>query len=100
MLTGQLQQILNLDQLDDSSLVRRRRGATCHVDIKRDDGLTLLLGDRTLHLPASLEPVVRYLLGRAEFRIEELGDHLDAGSRLVLVRRLIKEGLLEQDLGG
>ena len=99
VLSGQLQQILSLKALDDSSLIRRRRGATCFVT-SGDDELTLVLGDRDLHMPVSLEPAVRYLLDRTEFAVNELDDYLDAAGRLVLVRRLIKEGLLEQVLGG
>lgn len=99
VLSGQLQQSLSLDALRDSSPVRRRRGATCLVRSTADE-LTLVLGDRDLNMPISLERPVRYVLDREEFTVQELGEYLDEASRLVLVRRLIKEGLLEQVLGG
>jgi ribosomal protein L16 Arg81 hydroxylase len=98
VLSGQLQQLLCLDALHDSSVVKRRPGATCMVQVDRDE-MTLVLGDRRLHMPVSLEGPVRYLLDRGDLTVKELAEHLDEPSRLVLVRRLIKEGLLEQDLG-
>ncbi len=57
------------------------------------DELAVLLGDRELRMPAWMEPVMIDVVGRGEIRVDEI--QLDAASRLVLVRRLIKEGLLE-----
>jgi hypothetical protein len=43
-----------------------------------------------------LEPVMARIAGAGEpFRLGDLGDLLDAPSRLVLGRRLVAEGLLE-----
>ena len=53
----------------------------------------MLLGDRELRMPAFMEPVMAQMLERGRIRVGEMG--LDAESRMVLVRRLIKEGLLE-----
>jgi hypothetical protein len=38
---------------------------------------------------------MRTIARRKEFRPRDLAEHLDPESRLVLVRRLIREGLLE-----
>jgi lysine-specific demethylase/histidyl-hydroxylase NO66 len=96
ILTGQLGLLLRLDEVDDGSSVRRRRGAVCrmHAD---GDRLHLLLGDRQLHLPAGLEPAVERLLAGdgAGVQVGTLADLVDGPSRLVLVRRLVREGLLE-----
>jgi lysine-specific demethylase/histidyl-hydroxylase NO66 len=94
VLEGQLGELLRLDRLDDRSLVRRRDGAVCRLRV-RGDRLTVLLGDRELAMPARLEPAVRRLLAADRLPVADLADHLDAPSRLVLVRRLIREGLLE-----
>jgi hypothetical protein len=96
ILSGQLSQILGLDDIDDRSCVRRRDGAVCPMEA--DGGrLHLLLGDRQLHLPAALEPAVRRLVDgeTAGMAVGALADLLDGPSRLVLVRRLVREGLLE-----
>jgi lysine-specific demethylase/histidyl-hydroxylase NO66 len=94
LLDGQLGQLLALDELDDDAVVRRRPGTVCRLEV-RGDRLTLLLGDRELAMPARLEPAVRALLADGGVRVGELAGLLDAPSRLVLVRRLVREGLLE-----
>jgi lysine-specific demethylase/histidyl-hydroxylase NO66 len=93
-LRGQLRLLLALDQLDDATEVRRRPGATCRLRVA-GDRLELLLGDRTLAMPAGLEPAMRHILGSGGFTAADLAGHLDGPSRLVLVRRLVREGLLE-----
>jgi hypothetical protein len=55
----------------------------------------VLLGDRELRMPTGVEPAMRWIGETDEFRPEDLAGHLDPESRLVLVRRLIREGLLE-----
>ena len=94
MLDGQLRQLLALDQLDDATEVRRRPGATCRLGVG-GDRLELVLGDRTLTMPASLEPAVRRLLDADRSTPAALAGQLDPASRLVLVRRLVREGLLQ-----
>jgi lysine-specific demethylase/histidyl-hydroxylase NO66 len=98
VLTGQLHQILALESLSDESLVRKRRGATCRVKIE-DEGMIVVLGDRRLHMPRRLSSAIYQILESPEFKVAELDEHLDAEGRLVLVRRLIKEGLLEHAFG-
>jgi bifunctional lysine-specific demethylase and histidyl-hydroxylase NO66 len=93
-LRGQLQQLLALDRLDDATVVRRRRGVVCRLQVA-GDRLTVLLGDRELTMPAALEPALRQVLAAGSFAVADLARHLDGPSRLVLVRRLVREGLLE-----
>ena len=81
-------------ELDDSTEVRRRPGSVCVV---RPDGdrVTVLLGDRLVRMPAWLGPAMRSIADADRFAIGDLGEHVpDAGSRVVLVRRMIREGLL------
>jgi bifunctional lysine-specific demethylase and histidyl-hydroxylase NO66 len=94
LLAGQLQQLLALDELDDATVVRRRPGVVCRLEVS-GDRLTVLLGDRELAMPARLEPAMRRLLAAGSFAVADLAGLLDAPSRLVLVRRLVREGLLE-----
>jgi lysine-specific demethylase/histidyl-hydroxylase NO66 len=75
--------------------VRRRAGAVCRVR-PRADRVELLLGDRTVSLPDRARPALDAVLGSGRLAVRDLAPHLDASSRLVLVRRLIAEGLLEQ----
>jgi len=65
-------------------------------DIRRDDsGLVLHLGDRELSLPGWLQPALSSILDRERLRPADLDEGLDAHDRLVLTRRLCREGLLE-----
>jgi len=95
LLGGQLQQLLALDRLTDDTEVRRRAGAVCRVRA-RGDRAELVLGDRTLSLPGRVRPALDAVLGTGGLAVRDLAPHLDASSRLVLVRRLVTEGLLEQ----
>jgi ribosomal protein L16 Arg81 hydroxylase len=93
-LEGQLRALLSLDELDDRTVLRRRPGATGRVRVT-GGRLELLLGDRTLTMPATLEPAVRQLLDADQLTPGDLAGHLDGPSRLVLARRLVREGLLQ-----
>ena len=93
LLDGQLAEVTALDRIDDATVVRRR--ARGPVAVAHDDGrLRLTLGDRRLFLPGALEPAVRRLLDGAPLRVGDLADLLDEDSRRVLVRRLVREGVL------
>jgi hypothetical protein len=99
LLAGQLRQLSLTDDVDDGSRVRRRAGAVCYLELAADH-LEVVLGDRELKMPPELEPAIRRLVGERPLEVRELADLLDHQSRLVLVRRLVREGLLEiLDLG-
>jgi mannose-6-phosphate isomerase-like protein (cupin superfamily) len=78
--------------LADDTLLRRRPGSLCVV---RTDGdqLEVLLGDRRLTMPGWLAPAVHDLCARDQLTPSDLP--IDPQSRLVLCRRLVREGLLE-----
>jgi hypothetical protein len=95
MLSGQLHQLLALDKLGDSSVLRRREGSVCRLTAGGDH-LRVLLGDRELRMPAALGPVMHRIVAQSgPFPLSALADELDEASRAVLVRRLVREGLLE-----
>ena len=101
LLTGQLQQLLALDEVSDSTSLWRRAGSVCRLGRDRDGRPELELGDRRVRFPAWVEPALRellQLLDGGRFRPADLAGRLDPESRLVLVRRLIREGLLESDV--
>jgi ribosomal protein L16 Arg81 hydroxylase len=92
--TGRLLQLDAVSQLDDSRVVRLPSGRALAL-ATGDDRLRLDLGDRTLDLPATLAPAIERLLDGRSHRVDELADLLDGSSRMVLVRRLVREGCLE-----
>ncbi len=89
---GGLRDRLAVRQLDDETPLRRRAGHPC-VLVPADDRLQVLLGDRELSMPAHLAPALETVRGAGVLRPVDLP--LDPQSRLVLCRRLVREGLLE-----
>jgi hypothetical protein len=83
--------------VDDATVVARRPGAVCELAV-RTDRLLVLLGDRRLEMPTWVERAMRRVAGLdedAELTVGELVPDLPApADRAVLVRRLIREGLL------
>lgn len=83
--------------VDDATVVARRPGAVCEV-ARRADRLVVLLGDRRLEMPSWVERAMRRIAELdedGELAVRDLTPALsDPPSRAVLVRRLIREGLL------
>jgi hypothetical protein len=93
MLDGQLLELSRLHHLDDASEVQVRAGVRARLAV--DGGrLRVVLADRELELPAGAEPAVSRLLDGAPHAVGGLADLVDGPSRLVLVRRLVREGVL------
>jgi bifunctional lysine-specific demethylase and histidyl-hydroxylase NO66 len=89
---GQLRELLALDEVGDTTLVAPREGV--HPRLRAaGDRLVIDLGDRRVEMPATVEPVVRQLLSADRTEVASL-TQLDGESRGVLVRRLIREGVL------
>lgn len=81
--------------LTDDTPLRRRPGHPCVLLERDDDRLEVLLGDRTMTVPGRLRPALEEIRARTSFTPADLAEHLDPESRLVLCRRLVREGLLE-----
>lgn len=80
---------------DDTALVRRTgRPCVLRAHPGDPDRVDLLLGDRVVTFPAWVRPALAAVRDRDRLRPADLADHLDARSRLVLCRRLVREGLL------
>jgi bifunctional lysine-specific demethylase and histidyl-hydroxylase NO66 len=83
--------------VDDGTIVARRPGAIVELS-PHADRLIVLLGDRRLEMPSRLEDAMRRVAeldGDDAMVVGELAFALpDPESRRVLVRRLIREGLL------
>ncbi|MBS3941113.1 MAG: cupin [Actinobacteria bacterium] len=97
--SGGLSDLLALDTVDDATELRRR--PHLGVWLERDgDHVEVVLPDRRLRLPAPVGPAIEWILAADRFRPADLDDHLDEPSRLVLCRRLLREGLLTGYRGG
>ncbi len=92
-LRGGLVDLVGLDHLTDDSRLERRPTAACVLD-PGPEKLRVLLGDRELKVPLRLTGVMEVVRDRATFTVGELEPWLDPQSRLVVARRLVREGLL------
>ncbi|MDQ3066787.1 MAG: cupin domain-containing protein [Actinomycetota bacterium] len=92
ILDGQLSELRELDTLTaDDGLVRRD---TVIADL---DGTTLIFEGKTLRLPERLAAELEFLVAvDSAFSAADLPGDLDDAGRLVLVRRLVREGFLRR----
>ena len=95
-LPGGLTDVLDVRELTDDSVLARRPGHPC-VILDRSESVLVLLGDRELTIPAWVRPALERLRHTERFTPADLADHLDESSRLVLCKRLVREGLLTVD---
>jgi ribosomal protein L16 Arg81 hydroxylase len=95
LLHGHLDQLVRLDTIDDDTVVRRRPYTSCRLEVG-DLSLDVVLGDRVVRMPSRLAPVLELLLEKPAVAVRALDPWLDGEGRLLLVRRLVREGLLEQ----
>jgi lysine-specific demethylase/histidyl-hydroxylase NO66 len=93
VLRGGLDDRVALDSLDDDTVLERRPTAAC-VLRPGPDRLTVLLGDRQLRMPPRLLAVMEHVRDHPAFPVRDLSRWLDQESRLVVARRLVREGLL------
>lgn len=95
-LRGMLADLLELDRVGDDTALYRRPGTVCEVATE-GERVVVTLGDRRLDAPAVAEPALRRVAATppgGTLRPADLARHLDAEGRRVLVRRLVREGLL------
>jgi hypothetical protein len=90
VLDGQLAQLRALDTLDLETEVERRPTAVADLE-----GTTLHFDGRTVVFPSRLRRELEFVVATGEpFTAADLPGRLDDDGRLVLVRRLVREGLL------
>jgi lysine-specific demethylase/histidyl-hydroxylase NO66 len=94
ILDGQLEQVRALRWLTLQSPLERR--ATVIAELERTDaGASLLFEGKEVRFPPqAVEAVVATHAAAAPFTAADLPGPLDAAGRLVLVRRLVREGFL------
>lgn len=92
-LRGGLRDRLDLDRVADDTLLERRPTAACLV-MADPERTRVLLGDRELRMPLRIEAPMRLIAAQPALQPRDLAPWLDPESRLVLTRRLVREGLL------
>jgi bifunctional lysine-specific demethylase and histidyl-hydroxylase NO66 len=95
ILERQLAQVRALDELGVDTAVERRPTTLADVDSMEGGGVALRFEGKTLSFPPQAAADVRALTTAAgPVRASELPGELDEAGRLVLVRRLVREGFL------
>jgi ribosomal protein L16 Arg81 hydroxylase len=98
--SGRLAQLEALDEIDAGTRLRRRREGVFRVTV-HEDRATVLLGLRELRMPGYCEPALRFVAESTDwFAASALPDLADDASRIVLARRLAREGALEVEGAG
>jgi lysine-specific demethylase/histidyl-hydroxylase NO66 len=89
-----LTQLRALEHLDAGTLLERRETVIADLE-ETPDGVALVFEGREVRFPAHAAAGVRTCFDSEEpFRVAELAGELDTAGRLVLVRRLVREGFL------
>lgn len=97
VLRGGLNDRIAMRHVTDDTLLRRRPGSPFVVR-PDDDRVRVLLGDRELSMPARVAGALIYIRDNHDFRPVKLTPWLDPQSRLVLAKRLVREGLLQVEV--
>lgn len=96
VLHDQLSQVRDLESLTATALVERRPTVIAELD-EEDDAIALVFEGKEIRFPPKAAPAVRAISRTGHpFRAADLPGPLDVAGRLVLVRRLVREGFLRR----
>ena len=82
-----------LDRLNLDSILEKNPPAICRV-IAAETGVAIEFPGNRVAGPHRIASALRFIAGTARFSVRELPDDLSSGAKVVLARRLIREGLL------
>jgi ribosomal protein L16 Arg81 hydroxylase len=103
---GHFTQLQKLDLVNLNSIVSKRQGMFCWIFkqaempshfagyLQGGDYVSMQFPGNEVRGPSWLEPAYRFIAEAKTFAVKELPDSLSDNAKLVLVRRLIREGLL------
>jgi ribosomal protein L16 Arg81 hydroxylase len=94
LLRGQMGQLATLDRLTIGSVAGARTNAITHIRTAGDSTSVDCYG-RTITFPPHASEAVRFALKNSQFVVGELPGDLDDKGKLALIRRLVREGLVE-----
>lgn len=93
LLRGQMDQLALADRLRMESIVGVRNGTLFRIE-KNDSSISICAFARKVNFPDYVETALRFALSKPRFCIRDLPGNLDDNGKLVLVRRLVREGLM------
>lgn len=83
----------NLCEIDQDTQLQKAQGAFCYV-MKHDTQVSIKFPGNEVFCPDYCEPVLQFIAETDSFTLRSLPNVLSESSKLVLVRRLIREGLV------
>ncbi|MFE7801969.1 JmjC domain-containing protein [Nocardia sp. NPDC057440] len=93
VLSGRLIDIESEARIDETTQVKRRAEIEYEMTIGAER-IQLSFGGKIISLPSSAAIELRHLLEAGECAANQLPGHIDKQGRVVLIRRLVREGLL------
>jgi len=84
---------IGTDAIDQDTILERPPQAICRV-LENDSGAAIEFAGNRVAGPRRIAPILRHIASTSRFAIRELPDDIGANANVVLVRRLIREGLL------
>jgi len=96
-LPGQFRQVRHLGQVTTDTVVRRRPEVWYRRSADNEKCRLHIYG-QNIEFPAFTAPAIDHLDQHATFMVNELPNCMDDNGKVVFIKRLIKEGLLVQDL--
>jgi ribosomal protein L16 Arg81 hydroxylase len=94
---GHFAQLVRLGEIAPHTVVRRRDGLIPLVE-SGDSGAVIRFAASAVGGPAAMGPALEHVRDHESFQVRDLPG-LDDGGRVVLVRRLVREGLLRAESG-
>ena len=96
---GRLREVVAPGPVDDDLVVARRPGSLCLED-EADGRCALVTTDRRVRFPGAARPALEALAAAGPRRVGDLAPVLDGPSRVVVVGRLRREGVLRRVADG
>ena len=95
LFTDLFSQRLRPDRLTPRSRVRRRAGLLTEAATEGETCLLRFCG-KEIRMPGGVWPALRFAMTTDDFAVQDLPDSLDPESKLTLVARLVREGVLQR----
>lgn len=90
---GHFTQIDKVNSINLNTIMQKREGVICNI-VRQQDSVSIQFPGNKVRGPKYIEPALNFIASSGEFPVCSLPDSLTDNSKLVLVRRLVREGLL------
>ncbi|MBW4576242.1 MAG: cupin domain-containing protein [Aphanothece sp. CMT-3BRIN-NPC111] len=90
---GHFTQIDQVNDIELDTIVAKRKGMICLI-IQAEDSVSIKFPGNTVKGPRYIEPALRFIVDAGEFSVRSIPDSLTGNAKMVLVRHLIRAGLL------